>query len=268
MIPWLLAVALAADRPTYPCPLDAVPDGWIAISLAGKVELHAPDGALVGAVDTGTKFPGAASVHCGGGIVKITVQPEGHQTLSLMMFDLDFTDVIASWAPFDPIEDACAIAKSRMEDAKYGDAIAALAKAPPADPRVVRERIAIGKAAFAAATATKEPAAAEAAFQVALATLDAGWTPAERLDVQLHWGQWLIGAGRSADGLAVLKAATAADPTSADAALTLADGLWSAGDRDGAKVEYLRATGLLGAIPLPERLKERCKACLKVAAPK
>ncbi|MFZ5475390.1 MAG: tetratricopeptide repeat protein [Myxococcota bacterium] len=248
-----LASALAGEPVTVPCALDGLPDAALRWDPTGRVELLAPDGALVTRVDTGMASKGPPKVTCAGTRVSIVLPSEhANATFSLNQVRMDLGEHVTSFVRWDPIELACAEARRALGAGQVVAAAAALAKAPPADPRVARAWLAIGRAA----NGTLEQA------EVAVAALAApGWTPAEVGAIRLAHARALTAGGRAGDAIAAWRVVLAADPRSGEAAVAIGDLLWDAGDRAGAREAYLVATPLVPT--LPERVADRCPACRK-----
>jgi hypothetical protein len=248
-----LGRALAAGPVTLPCALDGLPDGALRWDPSGRVELLAPDGALVTRVETEMPSRGPPQLTCAGTRATIVLPPEHENpTFSLHRVRLDFAEHLASWARWDPVERACAGARGALGAGDPVAAASALTGAPPADPRVARLWRDVGHAATAGSADLPRLEAAVAALAAP------GWSPAEARAVRLDHARALVATGRVDDGLAALRAL---EPRDGEVALAIADALWDRGDKAGAKEAYLAAAPLLASAPA--RVAERCPACRK-----
>ncbi len=264
MIAFAAFAALAGDP--APCALDGLPDGKVAWTPDGQVQLFAPDGRRLQTAPTGVKFVGSVSVGCRGTSVKIVVSPPaGRGTLlRLDTYTIDFADVIASWAEYDPVELACASAKAAQVNGDFQRGVDALAPFNAADLRVARAWTALGRAAQASSLAAADPVVALASSDVAIAALPfSGFTSGEVRAIRTQHAYSLIAAGKTDEGIESLEALVALEPTATDVRLALADAQWAALDKVGSGANYLALVDLYPLDAMPPQIAVRCKPCAK-----
>lgn len=257
-------VAFAGDP--VACALDGMPDGSVAWTADGQVELFAPDGRRLQVADTGAKFVGPVSIGCKGTVVKFMVSPPaGRGTLlRLETYAVDFEDVITSWAEYDPVEMVCAHARAAPESGDWLDSAAALLALNPKDPRVLRTWVGLGRAAAAASLSASDPKVALTTSDVAVKALAFGGVGDEEVRaIELQHARALVAAGQTGAGIYELKTFLAAQPTHTEARLDLADAQWTALDRDGAEANYLALMDAYPSDAMPSQIVERCKPCAK-----